>query len=147
MPLATALRRYNGLYEREVTQREDRILDAITAIEAMLGDKLETTFKVTSRVATLLGADDDSRVALFESMKLYYDTRSCLVHGSDLKQKHLDVIQDHRGLLDIARRLLAGFVRLASSGEFAKVASLKERIDGILLHSARRDALRAQMGL
>jgi hypothetical protein len=147
MPLATALRRYNGLYERELTQREDRILDAITAIEALLGDKLETTFKVTSRVATLLGADDDSRVALFDSMKLYYDTRSCLVHGSDLKQKHIDVIQDHTNLLDIARRLIVGFVRLASSGEFTKVATLKESIDGILLHTGKREELRAKMGL
>ncbi len=144
--LATALRSFSSLYERTFGQREDRILDAITAIEAMLGDKLETTFKLAYRVATVLESADDLRAQLYRSMKLWYGVRSALVHGEDLTDQHRAVIQDPRKLFEVTRRLLVGFLNLAESGTVPKARTLKQEIDEILLHSKRRDDLRSNMG-
>jgi hypothetical protein len=146
-PLATALRRFNSTYERTVSKSEDRVLDAITAVESLVGDKSETTFKVSMRVACLLEGSDDARVEVYRSMKANYDTRSVLVHGGDLKPKHAAIVEDPQPLLEVVRRLLGGFLSLAASGEYARAIDIKETLDEVLLHTEKTRKLRARMGL
>lgn len=141
-----ALRSFSSIYERYMHQAEDAVLDAITALEALLGESTEMTFKLAFRAAGILAADDDERAAIFEHMKFYYDTRSRIVHGEVLREKHLQVIQNPEPLLEIVRRLLVAFLRLAECGPF-QPAKFKDEIDSILQHSQRRAELRNKMGL
>ena len=129
-----------------MNQSEDRILDAITALEALVGERTEIAFKLSFRTAGILATDDNERVALFERIKIYYDTRSRIVHGDALKDRHLQVIQNPKHLLDIVRRLLVAFLRLADSPHPLS-QRVKDGLDSILHHSQHRAELRKQMGL
>jgi hypothetical protein len=155
--LNLALRSFSDIYERRSAFRDDaRLVDAVTAAEALLGTRVEVTFRLAFRVAAILGNDDDDRVRIFELMKGYYDTRSRVVHGGselfnrqgnlrDRPRWHLENQQDLR---DFVRRLLVGFLRLTmSSGHRFDTSFSEGRIDSTLLHSTRRSELRIAMGL
>jgi hypothetical protein len=155
--LNLALRSFSDIYERRSAFRDDtRLVDAVTAAEALLGTRVEVTFRLAFRVAAILGNDDDDRVRIFELMKGYYDTRSRVVHGGselfnrqgnlrDRPRWHLENQQDLR---DFVRRLLVGFLRLTVSSRHQFDTPFSEgRIDSTLLHSTRRSELRSAMGL
>ena len=57
--VAVAIRSYESALNRTSSEAADRILDATTAIEALVGDRTETVFKVRLRIASLLGESDD----------------------------------------------------------------------------------------
>jgi hypothetical protein len=142
-----ALRRFTAIYESDWNQLEDRVIDAVTAIEALLGSDQEITFKISTRVAGILATNDNERVALFNEMKQYYEVRSKIVHGNDLKPKHLQIINDSSGLMRLVRRLLLGFIRLAtSSSRFNSRTKLARDIDSWLMHMHDREELREAMG-
>lgn len=155
--LNLALRSFSDIYERRNLFRDDtRLVDAITAAEALLGTRAELTFRLAFRVAAILGNDDDERVRIFESMKGYYDTRSRVVHGGSelynrqgqLKDKPGRYLENQQDLRDYVRRLLVGFLRLAvSSGHSFDSAFFEDSLDSALLHSTRRSELRVAMGL
>ncbi len=155
--LNLALRSFSDIYERRNLFRDDtRLVDAITAAEALLGTRVELTFRLAFRVAAILGEDDDERVRIFESMKGYYDTRSRVVHGGSelynrqgqLKDKPRSYLENQEDLRDFVRRLLVGFLRLAvSSGHSFDNTFFEDRLDSALLHSTRRSELRLAMGL
>jgi hypothetical protein len=84
--LDLALRSYMATYDRWPPSGDSRVLDAITAVEAVLGSGIEITFKLSFRMAGILGGDDAERAAIFREMKAYYDLRSKLVHGAALKE-------------------------------------------------------------
>lgn len=142
-----ALRSFSSIYERYSHQAEDRVVDAITALEALLGESTEIAFKLAFRAAGILAADDEERVAIFERMKIYYDTRSRIVHGGVLKEKQLQVIRNPRPLLDIVRQLLVAFLRLVDSSYILHLENFKDEIDSILQHAQRRAELRKAMGM
>jgi hypothetical protein len=144
--LDIALRRFDAAYENDWNQAADRVIDAVIALEALLGTDQEITYKLSTRIAGILARDDDERVALFKEMRVYYDTRSKIVHGGDLKEKHLQVLRDLSPLMQTLRRLLVGFLRLADgNSRFNLRKLLAEEIDSILLHSAEREELRRAM--
>jgi hypothetical protein len=146
--VALALRRFSAIYGRGTGQREDRILDAITALEALLGSEDELTFKLSYRVASILAADDDERVELFASLKGFYRTRSRIVHGLVLRAKDLELVQDDTPLRDVARRLLRGGLNLVDEDDFLLVPKyVNEELDKVLLHEGKRQKLREAMGL
>jgi len=143
-----ALRRFSAIYSRALTQREDRILDAITALEALLGSKDELTFKLSYRVANILAADNDERVDLFTSMKSFYRTRSRIVHGLALKEADIQLIQDDAPLRSVVRRLLRGVLNLIGEDGFLLTSNYVDKeLDIILLHEEQRGELRNAMGL
>jgi len=80
------------LYAREEFGSID-VVNALTALEALLlnGSKTELTYRLSMRVAHLLGADAASRRTLFNEMKEFYDLRSTVVHGNELKPTRLAV--------------------------------------------------------
>lgn len=80
-------------------------------------------------------------------MKLYYDTRSKIVHGLKLRPANQAVIADSRPLRQLARRVLVGYVRIATSGVHRNSEHLKEELDTTLGHVEHREGLRRFAGL
>jgi hypothetical protein len=144
----TALRWFAAIYENAWNNPQDSVIDAVIAIEALVGTDQEITHRLSSRVAGLLATDDDARVALYRAMKQIYETRSTIVHGGELKKKHRAVLEDLTPLMDILRSLLSGFLRLASgNSQFSSRTRIADEIDSILLHAKHREELRVAMGL
>ena len=146
--IALSLRRFSSIYDRSLHQGEDRLVDAIVALEALLPTGAELAFKLATRVAGLLGEDDDARVQYSKIMKQYYRTRNNIVHGSSLKAKDSELIRNDEPLRSIVRRLLVGFLNLAESPDVSLTRKFyDEQLDADLLHSRRRDNLRKAMKL
>jgi hypothetical protein len=81
-------------------------------------------------------------------IKGFYDTRSRLVHGGELNQKHRTRLANIEVLRSHLRRLLKAFVGFAArqqQGRFNRKI-LAEQLDGILVNAAARDNLRAEFG-
>jgi hypothetical protein len=143
-----AFRRFGSVYARGLRQREDRILDSITALEALLGGKDELTFKLSFRVASILGDSDDDRLELLSRMKQFYRTRSRIVHGGELRQPDLDLVTNDAPLRAVLRRVLLAVLHLSVVSRTQLVKKfVDEELDGILIHSEKREALRGAMGL
>lgn len=146
--LDLAIQSFSDMYGRQSFRSDTRLVDAITAVEALLGTEVEITFRLAFRVATILGNNDEERVAIFEQMRGYYDTRSRVVHGDRLRNKHRQHLEDQQALRDMVRRLLVGFIRLTiSSGHSFGKTFFKQRLDSSLLHGRRRAELLVAMGL
>jgi hypothetical protein len=142
-PLSLALRAFTSIYGRDL-RPEDRLVDSVTAIEAALRLDTDLSFRSSFQIAGLLATDDDDRVTVFRDMKTFYDTRSKVVHGGELKAKHIAALQDYERLLDLVRRLLSGFVRATAAGTVPN--NFYEEVDASLQHPVRRAALRAAFG-
>ncbi len=146
--LDLALRSFMSTYDRWPPGGDSRVLDSITAVEAVLGSGIEIAFKLSFRMAGILGANDAERVAIFEDMKAYYDLRSRLVHGGALKQKHHDLLGDTERLRHLVRQLLNGLIHLAINPQEAYGKRFfEERLDSALQQESTRTALRAALGL
>ena len=142
--LSLALRAFTSIYQRDHFRAEDRLVDSVTAIEAVLRLDTDLSFRSSFQVAGLLATNDDDRVAIFREMKTFYDTRSKVVHGGELKAKHTAALQNYERLLDLVRWLLSGFVRATAVGTVPQ--DFYEEVDGSLQHSVRRAELRAAFG-
>lgn len=146
--LEVALRVFMSGYDRWPSRPDAQLLDAITALEALIGMDAELSFRLSFRVAGLLAPDDNERVRLFKLIREFYDTRSKIVHGGSLKsthQKHLANVEELRSLV---RRLLRSFVAFAvsPSGGYSK-QFFKEQLDAALLDATEREKLRGALGL
>lgn len=146
--LAIALRSFMGTYDRWPTIQDSQLLDTVTALEALLGTETEIAFKLAFRVAALLASSDAERAQMLKTMKDFYDTRSKLVHGAALKQKHHNCLQQVDDLRSFVRRLLRAFVALAANPpEIYNKAFFNERLDTALIDATEREALRTALGL
>jgi hypothetical protein len=72
-----------GLGEEDAAYQ---FVDYISALEALLGESDEASFKLANRVSVLLGGTDDDCQDTMDFMRKAYATRSKLVHGSWPKQ-------------------------------------------------------------
>jgi hypothetical protein len=146
--LDLALRSFMATYDRWPSGGDSRVLDAITALEAVLGSGVEIAFKLSFRTAGILAANDAQRVAIFDEMKEYYDLRSKLVHGASLKDKHRTLIADPEGLRHFVRELLRGFIHLAVDPQpsYGK-QFFKQRLDAALQDESERAELRNALNL
>jgi hypothetical protein len=145
--LGVALRSFTSIYDRYGYQSEDRILDAITALEALLRIDTELSFKLAFRAAGILANNEDERVSLFKQMKSYYSTRNHIVHGHWLGPQDLALIQDDEPLRDVTRRLLVAFLHFVLSSGRSLNDAFYEELDSLLQHSRARSGLRESMGL
>lgn len=59
----------------------DKLIDAVIVWENLFGARTETTLRVTSALAWLLGDSEDDRSARFQDYKEVYNFRSKVVHG------------------------------------------------------------------
>jgi hypothetical protein len=113
--LDLALRSFLATYDRFPSRPDSQLLDVITAAEAVLStSSTEITFRLAFRIAGLLGWTPQTRAHVFESMKLFYDTRSRIVHGQPLRPKHADMLAQVEEARDYVRRLLCAFVPIAA---------------------------------
>jgi hypothetical protein len=128
-----------------------RLLESFTSIEALIGDRQETTFKIRYRAAAILGDTDDDRVRIFTELGHYYDDRSLLVHGSEpdtapKREAFESRIRNPGPVADVARKLVLGMLKAATSQAWPNWKSFREGLDANLLHTARREAIRAEFG-
>lgn len=146
--LELALRAFTGVFNRRPAQSDSQIVDATTSLEALIGATPESTFRVASRVANILGGDDGERVELFRTVKLYYAIRSKSVHGTPLQTKEHRLLDDHQRFIHVVRRLLVAWIKLADN-EQPFFANKKEfdALDELLLNSEKRTCLQRSMGL
>jgi hypothetical protein len=146
--LDLALRSFMSTYERWPSQPDSKLLDTVTAVEALLGSGTEIAFKLGFRVAALLASSDKDRSALLSIMKEFYDTRSVLVHGAPLKLKHQRRLAEIDELRAIVRCLLRSFVAFAANPNKKYNKSFWERdLDITLVNTPERERLRAALGL
>ena len=143
--IALALRRFSSIYDRHPA--DDRVVDAIIAIEALLKIDSELSFRLAFRTAGILAAHDNERIAIFREMRDYYDARSRIVHGGTLKRKQEALLRSDEPLRNTVRRLLVAFLRLVESAEHQPTTQFYNRLDATLQHSQRRAELRNAMGL
>ena len=87
-----------------------------------------------------------------DTVNCYYAARSNLVHGATLKgakkESFRELLSNREPILDIARRLLLGFLRMIDGQpDYPSISVFKEKLDAILVHAVNREALRSKMGL
>lgn len=100
-------------YCKETAQHGD-VIDLMIALEALLVAEEEgIVFKLSQRVANLLGADATSRKELFHKIRDFYSLRSKMVHGGKPKPKELKAQEQLDDLREIARRVILSVIVLA----------------------------------
>jgi Apea-like HEPN len=146
--LDLALRAFMSTFDRFPNAMDTKLVDAITALEAILGDRAEVSFKLSFRVASLLATTDAERAALLKTMKGYYDARSRTVHGDHLSKKQSESLAAVDDLQDLVRRLLRSFVLFAADdARQVEKRFFVEELDAALLDAGRREELRKLLGL
>jgi hypothetical protein len=146
--LAVALRSFMATYDRYPSRADSQLLDVVTAFEALLGTENEIAFKLSFRIAALLGRNDDERSGFLKLIKDFYDTRSRIVHGGELKQKHLDRLANLEELRSILRRLLRSLVEFSVRPPIAyNKAFWEQRLDAALVNTTEREKLRTALRL
>jgi len=100
-------------YCKETAQHGD-VIDLMIALEALLlAEEEGIVFKLSQRVANLLGPDAASRKQLFQKVKDFYSLRSKMVHGGKAKPKELKAQEQLDELREIARRAILAVIVLA----------------------------------
>lgn len=145
--LKLALRSFSSIYDRPHHQPEDRIVDAITALEALWQIDQELSFKLAFRTASFLASSDEERVAIFDTLKAYYSVRSKSVHGGAIKSEHMQLIQNDEPLRSIVRRMLKAFLHLAIHPSNWTLERLVEEADRSLIHSSHRLEIQSSAGI
>lgn len=134
--LRLALRAFGAIYDRLMHQADDRVVDAVTALEALWKLDVELSFRLAFRTASLLAHSDDERVELYTLLTNYYKLRSKVVHGGNLSDAQERDLRADEPLRDIVRRCLRGFLHLSvNPGEWT-LSKLEREADAALLHQA-----------
>jgi hypothetical protein len=120
--LSLAARRLSAAMLR--TDDQDKILDLLIGLEALLGDeaKSEMTYKLALRTAAVLAATGDFDPALvFADVKRLYAYRSAVAHGDAERARKRRTIRRPDGLehsaIDLAARYLRQTIRFLSMRE------------------------------
>ena len=146
--LDLALRAFMSTFDRFPTAMDTKLVDAITALEAVLGSETEIAFKLSFRVASLLAASDEQRAALLKAVRGFYDARSRIVHGGRLGKKQSASLASVDDLRDIVRQLLLSFVVFAANdARHVDKRFFAEELDAVLVDASRRESLRELLGL
>jgi hypothetical protein len=107
------------------------VLNGLTALEGVLlsGKDGELSYRLSVRVASLLGNDASDRKQIFKTVKEFYDLRSKIIHGSPLKPKHMSQFENVQSLREIVRRIILSIMALLSSGnDEADLDGIKDEI-------------------
>jgi hypothetical protein len=124
---------------------DNEVLYCLTALEGLLTSESnsELSYRLSLRVASLLGPDDESRKRMFKDMKDFYDVRSKIVHGSGfkLKLKHQVLLKQISTLREYLRRILLSIMALLKDGTSA--GRLEQLFDEIVLDETLRKRVQA----
>lgn len=80
------MRRFSFATDRH--RVDDALVDLVIGIEMPLGDQQELTFKVSMRLAAMIGRGEE-RAPIFRRMQQIYSVRSKVVHGDSPKHEHV----------------------------------------------------------
>ena len=134
------------LYNQDDYLENVAVLNCLTALEALLTNdsNTELSYRLSVRVANLLGSDDADRVSLFREMKEFYDLRSKIVHGSasKLSTKLQNRLQLTDSLREIVRKVILSVMALAISSELTQ-SRLEELLDQLVFDEAKRRDVQA----
>jgi len=141
-----ALKRFNfGMEESDV---EDKTIDFLIAFEALfLPDrKGELTYRLSNRVAILLGKDDADTEKIRKFMTKAYDLRSDIVHGKDVRpikieEKTVPLDKFVQKVEEYLRKSLKSFIALSRTHR--KQQSIMALLDKSLLNIKSRRKLRS----
>ncbi|MFZ0184382.1 MAG: hypothetical protein WAL88_06055 [Nitrosotalea sp.] len=115
------------------------ILDCFIALEALFfksSEKTELTYRLSNRVATLLGKNNEHRVKLREEISNLYDMRSRIVHGD-----HISLGENPFGpLLIYVREAIMRFLML--SVKYTTHNEIIKKLDDAAIDNSIRDDLR-----
>jgi len=113
-----------GRYCKETAQHGD-VVDLMIALESLLVPEEEgIAFKLSQRVANLLGPDAMSRKYLFQKIREFYGLRSKVVHGAKARPKEIKAQEQIDELREITRQIILSVIALASeSGLGAEFAA------------------------
>ncbi len=139
-----ALRAFISYYGRD--RREDQLVDAITAIEALFGESGETTFKVAFRTSAFLEREYQQMSNLFSLVKSFYDTRSHLVHGNVAAKreadKHYNNVDNVDQIFSVSRKLIVAFIQMHESGLYDVDDKFLKGLDLRLVDPKEKENLR-----
>lgn len=145
--LSLAIRSFSSIYDRFQHQTEDRVIDAITALEALWRLDSELAFRLAFRTSSLLATSEDERLGLFRTLREYYIVRSRIVHGNTLSQEQAMLVRDDEPLRSIVRRSILAFIHLAMNPGSWTVPRVYQEADTALLHAAIRREMQIAMGI
>jgi hypothetical protein len=91
---------------------------------------------------------NEERAELLKLLRAFYDTRSKVIHGTNLKAKHQTLLRRVDELRNIVKRLLVAFIRLGNRrpDEYEK-DFWQEKLDRTLVNTVERERLRVALGL
>ena len=127
------------LYAADNGERLDAV-GAVTALEGLLteeGDIGELAYRLSMRVANLLGHNVDDRKAIFRDVKSFYKLRSKIVHGVELNTKLLNRLNELDSLRETLRRVLLSVMALLSEGAVRRV-DLPDLLDDLAFDDEKR---------
>ena len=157
-----ALRRFNSAFTSDFGQA---VVDLATALEAVLIDERDGTEGITARLrnraSTLLATHADPAANIFADVSAFYDLRSRLIHGANLKEsKFRNLVRDISTLnadtgafgiamdqaidrmRDLARRAILARLCLATGAEPLWPLSPKISLEVAFADDSRRRELR-----
>jgi hypothetical protein len=101
-------------YCKEAAQHGD-VVDLVISLESLLVPEDEgIAFKLSQRVANLLGTDASRRKELFKSVKDFYGLRSRTVHGAKVRPKEINLGRQLDDLREITRKIILSVMALVS---------------------------------
>src|SRR5260370_3519689 len=101
-------------YCKETAQHGD-VVDLMISLESLLVPEEEgIAFKLSQRVADLLGADAKPRKELFKKVRDFYGLRSRTVHGAKARPREVNLGQQLDDLREITRKIILSVMALAA---------------------------------
>jgi hypothetical protein len=139
-----ALKRFNSGIEED--DFEDKIIDFLIAFEALyLLERDELTYKLSNRVAILLGKTDADADETRKLMAKAYDLRSGIIHGKEVRPIKIEGKIIERGdflkrVEEYLRRSLRWFITFART--YKNQDSILKTLDLSLINTRTRRLLR-----
>jgi hypothetical protein len=137
-----ALERYSNSFER--TRIDDRLVDCISALEALylkVAEKTELEYRLSLRVALVLGYSPSTRREIREIIEKSYPLRSQIVHGKPPRPvkawgRTLDLVELTGYISGLLRSSLQVFMEVHhSSPEYADQDAFLDKVDDCILDS------------
>lgn len=121
--------------------KENRIIDFFIALEALYsssGEMSEMRYRISNRLAVLIGKDADDRKKIQKESRDLYDLRSKIVHGSAI---NLDV-RAQGALHYWVRDSIIRFMGMSQT--IGNQEKILEKIDHSMIENSDRDSLREE---
>lgn len=141
--LEIALRRFNlGIEEADF---ENKMIDYLISLEALyLPERQELTYKLSNRVATLLGKEEKETEEIRKIVAKAYDLRSDVVHGKDVRPikiegKTIQPTDFASRVEEYVRKSIRSFIALSKT--YKKQETLIKELDKSLLNLKLRKKL------